>query len=227
MVTYANNNLFSNPLDITPNDNVIMHLSHRKEPPMTNVEKYFKQKNWSVPEIICIVAMMVAIVFIIAISIPIGVPLGGVAVIVLVFIKSAKIKDAEVDHALEAILQAHEITLDPQSTIATYDLKGARIVKGRDGKFRSECHVVTVIDLGRETKEITVYRIELLTGRVQQENYTLAYTEAVLLQEEAVMTSSGRKTVRFLINPAFKSPVPVSTDDMDASKLVEKITQTP
>ncbi len=194
---------------------------------MTNVEKYFKQKNWSIPEMICIIAIMVAIVFIIAISIPIGVPLGGVAAVVLIFIKSAKIKDAEVDRALESMLQAHGISLDPQSTVATYDLKETRIVKGRDGKFRSACYVVTTVHLGRDTKEMTVYRIDLLTGRVDRESYELAHTEAVLLQEEAVMTPAGRKTLHFLKNPAFKFPIPVSVNDVDASKLVEKMIQTP
>ena len=43
----------------------------------SNIEKYYNQKNWSIPEIVCAVVLIVAIIFILAISIPIGVPMGA------------------------------------------------------------------------------------------------------------------------------------------------------
>lgn len=187
----------------------------------SNIEKYFKQKSWSIPEIICVVAIIVAIIFILAISIPIGVPLGGVAVIVLVFIKSAKIKDAEVDRALNAIMEAHGITLDPNSVVGVYDFKETRVVKGKDGKLRSDRYVVAAFSFGGESKDITVYRIQISTGQVVEKTYMFHGEEDVFLQEEALMTSAGRKTVYFLVGSIFEEPIPVPMDDVQASKLVE------
>lgn len=191
----------------------------------SNIEKYFKQKNWSIPEIICVIAIIVAVIFILAISIPIGVPLGGVAVIVLVFIKSAKIKDAEVDRALNSLIEAHGIPLDPDSVVGTYDLKGTRVVKGKDGKLRSDRYVITAFALEGEVKDLTVYRIQVSTGQVAEETYALHGAEDVSLQEEAIITSAGRKTVYDLVSPAFKAPIPVPMDDVQASRLIEKVTE--
>jgi len=192
----------------------------------SSVEKYFKQKSWSVPELICVFAIIVAIVFILAISIPIGVPLGGVAAVALVFIKSAKIKDAEVDRVLNSLIEAHGISLDPQNTIAVYDLKDTRVVKGKDGKLRSNRYVITTVHFGQTRKEMGVYRIELLTGQVTRETYSFAYTDEILLQEEAVMMPVGRRTVHSLISSAFNAPIPILMDDVHMANLVEKVRAT-
>ena len=143
--------------------------------------------------------------------------------IFLVFMKSAKIKDEEVDLALDSLIAAHGITIGPESTICVYDLTAPRVIKGKDGKLRSNRYVVSVMTWECDTREIEVYRIEILTGQVIKKKYALTESDDISLQEKPIVTPIGRKTAYFLACSAFDAPIPVSMDDIQASKIVEKM----
>lgn len=89
------------------------------------LEKYYQQKNWTIVEIVCVVAILIAAVVATVVNggIPIGVPIMAVAAVVLIFSKTSKIKDSELDTELDKLVSKHIRLEDHKSVIACYDLK--------------------------------------------------------------------------------------------------------
>lgn len=157
------------------------------------MELYFQQKPFSVLDIVCLIIGGIALI--VATFVwgggPIGFPTALSAVVVFVISRSSRVRDEEVDEALEKVLQGLYRTelngKDPERLlkIVGYDLRIAPIVRGKDGKYRTACCAMSVFHLDGSSRDIAVYRLNLCTGDVQTEEYRLADGEAVTLVSRA------------------------------------------
>ncbi|MBQ9151424.1 MAG: hypothetical protein IJX72_04170 [Clostridia bacterium] len=188
-------------------------------------EKYFHQKSWSLQEIICIIAIIISAVVatIVPGGIPMGIPIMVVAVIVLVFSKSAKIKDAEIDAELEKLVAAHMDLTGCERVVKCYDLYNQPIVKGKDGGLRSPRYVISVFTFGHEDMEITVYNFDLVSHRVDKRFHKIPKDEEVSLIEEAGSVPGGRKTLQYLEGSSISERIPVCTEDVHSAGIIERV----
>ncbi len=188
-------------------------------------EKYFHQKSWSIPEIICIIGIIISAVVatVVPVGIPMGIPVMVVAVIVLAFSKSAKIKDAEIDAELEKLIAAHMDLTGCESVVKCYDLRNQPIVKGKDGGLRSARYVISVCTFGHEDMEISVYSFDLVSHRVDKRFHIIPKDEEVSLIEEAGSVPGGRKTLQYLVGRSISERIPVCTDDIHSAGIIERV----
>ena len=109
------------------------------------IEKYFKQKRWSLFEILMVI--VIAIATVIATFVwgggPIGFPLLAASIIALAVSKSTKIKDTDFDLELNKLVTNHVGVLEKKASIKCFDLQVQPRVKGKDGKIRSTSYVIS------------------------------------------------------------------------------------
>ena len=190
----------------------------------SNTVKYFTQKNWGAAEIACVIIAVIS--FIVATFVwgggPIGMPLLGIAVLVLIILKSSKVKAAEIDRELEKLIEEASIDSTSKNLIKTFDFKSEYLVKDK-GEWRSSVYVISEIELLEENTLVTVHRIDLLAKRILKESYTLRSDDKISLVEENLVTKFGNKTIYYLASDFFSSNIPVCVNDSRAYEIVNKL----
>ena len=188
-----------------------------------NIEKYFNQKSISVLDIVFIILIIVSsILFIFVNGIGmIGLGLVLVSVAGLFVARSFRIKESAVDEKLQELIL--RLDLKGGETIGTYDLKYTAL-RGKDGKFRSECYVISEYDFSEDLLKIGVYRIYLTDEAITEKHYKIQKSDKITLVEELVSTMNANKQILSLSADVFAGEtVPVVTSDVDSAKLVEKV----
>ena len=189
-----------------------------------NVEKYFSQKSFSVLDLICIVIAVIGAIVgtVVWGGGPIGFGLLGISIVILVISRSTRAKDEEVDKELERLLGANGIDTAAKNTVSGFDLE-ATVIRGKDQKLRSERYFVTSFDFLEDKIAVKSLCLDLINGTVTENMYEIGKGERASLIETAVPKASNKKSCRLYCESFGGAGVPVSLDDLESSKLIEKV----
>ena len=189
-----------------------------------NVEKYFSQKSFSVLDLICIVIAVIGAIVgtVVWGGGPIGFGLLGISIVILVISRSTRAKDEEVDKDLERLLGENGIDKAAKNTVSGFDLE-ATVIRGKDQKLRSERYFVTSFDFLEDKIAVKSLCLDLINGTVTENMYEIGKGERASLVETAVPKASNKKSCRLYCESFGGAGVPVSLDDLESSKLIEKV----
>ena len=189
-----------------------------------NVAKYFSQKSFSVLDLICIVIAVIGAIVgtVVWGGGPIGFGLLGISIVILVISRSTRAKDEEVDKELERLLNENGIDPAAQNSVSGFDLE-ATVMRGKDQKLRSERYFVTSFDFLEDKIAVKSLCIDLINGTLTENVYEISKGERVSLIETAVPKASNKKSCRLYCESFGGASVPVSLDDLESSKLIEKV----
>lgn len=189
-----------------------------------NVAKYFSQKSFSVLDLICIVIAVIGAIVgtVVWGGGPIGFGLLGISIVILVISRSTRAKDEEVDKELERLLGENGIDTAAKNTVSGFDLE-ATVIRGKDQKLRSERYFVTSFDFLEDKIAVKSLCLDLINGTVTENLYKIGKGERASLIETAVPKASNKKSCRLYCESFGGAGVPVSLDDLESSKLIEKV----
>lgn len=189
-----------------------------------NVAKYFSQKSFSVLDLICIVVAVIGAIVgtVVWGGGPIGFGLLGISIVILVISRSTRAKDEEVDKELERLLGENGIDTAAKNTVSGFDLE-ATVIRGKDQKLRSERYFVTSFDFLEDKIAVESLCLDLINGTVTENLYEIGKGERASLIETAVPKASNKKSCRLYCESFGGAGVPVSLDDLESSKLIEKV----
>lgn len=189
-----------------------------------NVAKYFSQKSFSVLDLICIAMAVIGAIVgtVVWGGGPIGFGLLGISIVILVISRSTRAKDEEVDKELERLLGENGIDTAAKNTVSGFDLE-ATVIRGKDQKLRSERYFVTSFDFIEDKIAVKSLRLDLINGTVTENMYEIVKGERASLIETAVPKASNKKSCRIYCESFGGAGVPVSLDDLESSKLIEKV----
>ena len=189
-----------------------------------NVEKYFSQKSFSVLDLICIAMAVIGAIVgtVVWGGGPIGFGLLGISIVILVISRSTRAKDEEVDKELERLLGENGIDTAAKNTVSGFDLE-ATVIRGKDQKLRSERYFVTSFDFLEDKIAVKSLCLDLINGTVTENMYEIGKGERASLIETAVPKASNKKSCRLYCESFGGAGVPVSLDDLESSKLIEKV----
>lgn len=189
-----------------------------------NVAKYFSQKSFSVLDLICIVIAVIGAIVgtVVWGGGPIGFGLLGISIVILVISRSTRAKDEEVDKELERLLGENGIDTAAKNTVSGFDLE-ATVIRGKDQKLRSERYFVTSFDYLEDKIAVKSLCLDLINGTVTENLYEIDKGERASLIETAVPKASNKKSCRLYCESFGGAGVPVSLDDLESSKLIEKV----
>ena len=189
-----------------------------------NVAKYFSQKSFSLLDLICIVVAVIGAIVgtVVWGGGPIGFGLLGISVVILVISRSTRAKDEEVDKELERLLNENGIDPAAQNSVSGFDLE-ATVMRGKDQKLRSERYFVTSFDFLEDKIAVKSLCLDLINGTVTENVYEISKGEGVSVIETAVPKASNKKSCRLYCESFGEASVPVSLDDLESSKLIEKV----
>jgi len=189
-----------------------------------NVAKYFSQKSFSVLDLICIVIAVIGAIVgtVVWGGGPIGFGLLGISIVILVISRSTRAKDEEVDKELEHLLGENGIDTAAKNTVSGFDLE-ATVIRGKDQKLRSERYFVTSFDFLEDKIAVKSLCLDLINGTVTENLYEIGKGERASLIETAVPKASNKKSCRLYCESFGGAGVPVSLDDLESSKLIEKV----
>ena len=189
-----------------------------------NVAKYFSQKSFSVLDLICIVVAVIGAIVgtVVWGGGPIGFGLLGISVVILVISRSTRAKDEEVDKELERLLNENGIDPAAKNSVSGFDLE-ATVMRGKDQKLRSERYFVTSFDFLEDKIAVKSLCIDLINGTLTENVYEISKGEGVSVIEIAVPKVSNKKSCRLCCESFGGAGVPISLDDLESSKLIEKV----
>lgn len=189
-----------------------------------NVAKYYSQKSFSVLDLICIVIAVIGAIVgtVVWGGGPIGFGLLGISIVILVISRSTRAKDEEVDKELERLLGENGIDTAAKNTVSGFDLE-ATVIRGKDQKLRSERYFVTFFDFLEDKIAVKSLCLDLINGTVTENLYEIGKGERASLIETAVPKASNKKSCRLYCESFGGAGVPVSLDDLESSKLIEKV----
>ena len=153
---------------------------------------------------------------------PIGFGLLGISIVILVISRSTRAKDEEVDKELERLLGENGIDTAAKNTVSGFDLE-ATVIRGKDQKLRSERYFVTSFDFIEDKIAVKSLCLDLINGTVTENSYEIGKGERASLIETAVPKASNKKSFRLYCESFGGAGVPVSLDDLESSKLIEKV----
>ena len=105
-------------------------------------KKYLAQRYNTIPEIILFVIAGLGVISYFAYSKFLAVPLIVVPALILVFLKSSKIKDSEYEDIIDRVLLENELKRKGENTLSAYDLSAAPIGIGMDKKARTPVYSI-------------------------------------------------------------------------------------
>ena len=188
-------------------------------------QKYFAQKKFSVVDFICIAVAIVAAI--VATFVwgggPIGIPLLALSLIVLVFSRSTRVKDSEIDRIVKKMFSENCGELEENKLICTFYLSKESALKGKDGKIRSPQYVVSYYETVESGTNITVFYFNLIENTLVKENFFANDGTKLFLEESTVILSSWRKKMYFLSSNEQGFSIPVSVDDIGSARILEKL----
>ena len=189
-----------------------------------NVAKYFSQKSFSVLDLICIVIAVIGAIVgtVVWGGGPIGFGLLGISIVILVISRSTRAKDEEVDKELEHLLGENGIDTAAKNTVSGFDLE-ATVIRGKDQKLRSERYFVTSFDFLEDKIAVKSLCLDLINGTMTENLYEIGKGERASLIETAVPKASNKKSCRLYCESFGGAGVSVSLDDLESSKLIEKV----
>ena len=189
-----------------------------------NVAKYFSQKSFSVLDLICIVIAVIGAIVgtVVWGGGPIGFGLLGISIVILVISRSTRAKDEDVDKELERLLGENGIDTAAKNTVSGFDLE-ATVIRGKDQKLRSERYFVTSFDFLEDKIAVKSLCLDLINGTVTENLYEIGKGERASLIETAVPKASNKKSCRLYCESFGGAGVSVSLDDLESSKLIEKV----
>ena len=189
-----------------------------------NVAKYFSQKSFCVLDLICIAMAVIGAIVgtVVWGGGPIGFGLLGISIVILVISRSTRAKDEEVDKELERLLGENGIDTAAKNTVSGFDLE-ATVIRGKDQKLRSERYFVTSFDFLEDKIAVKSLCLDLINGTVTENLYEIGKGERASLIETAVPKASNKKSCRLYCESFGGASVPVSLDDLESSKLIEKV----
>ena len=189
-----------------------------------NVAKYFSQKSFSVLDLICIVIAVIGAIVgtVVWGGGPIGFGLLGISIVILVISRSTRAKDEDVDKELERLLGENGIDTAAKNTVSGFDLE-ATVIRGKDQKLRSERYFVTSFDFLEDKIAVKSLCLDLINGTVTENMYEIGKGERASLIETAVPKASNKKSCRLYCESFGGAGVSVSLDDLESSKLIEKV----
>lgn len=194
---------------------------------MTNdnrAEKYFKQKNYSIAEMIFLAIAIVAgfVATFVWGGGPIGLPVTLVAILGFSICRSFKIRDTEMEHRLEKILVDNQIERT-EETLVGYDLNQTMLKKRKDGKVISPIYYLTNIVFTSAETIFYIYIINLISATVEKKCLALDELKGVELAEDTMKTPVGPRRVSYLKIEGVEKLVPITLTDYQSTQLMEKI----
>ena len=191
----------------------------------SHIEKYFKQKEFSLIDIICFVIALMALIVSTFVwgGLPIGMPIFILSVAVLIISRSSRIKDGEIDGVVDNFAEQNAIDKSEKNIIAAFDLKAEYKMLGKDGKPRSSVYTISSFEFCEELLKIKVYKLNLVTEEMTMSVYSVIDRSKISLVEEDVKVGGKSKNVKYLVCADFEDMIPIHTNDVNAEKLIEKI----
>ncbi len=188
------------------------------------IEKYFSQKSLSLLDLICIIVAAVGAVVgaVVWGGGPIGFGLLGVSLAALAFSRSARAKDDDVDKELSRLLSENGLNSDAKDSVSGFDLESG-VIKGKDQKLRSVRYFITSFDFLKDKTAVREVSIDLINGTVSKTEYSIAKGERVFLIEKDIPKVLNKKSCCLSCESWGEASVPVALDDLDSSKLIEKV----
>ena len=177
-------------------------------------EQYLTQKQLSVLDILCIVAMIVGGIWAMFVFFYVGAWLILIGVFGWIFSKSAKIKDSEFDEFLEDFIRQQEISTDKKLVLRAYDLRTSPIVVGKDKQARSNTFVLSVFDFQKQSCHLDVYEFHLREQTAIHREYSLSLGECY---ETEVLPSAipAKQVCCFKAEGVESFPVDARSADLD------------
>lgn len=177
-------------------------------------ERYLTQKQISVLDILCIVAMIVGGIWAWFVFFYVGAWLILIGVFGWIFSKSAKIKDSEFDEFLEDCIRQQEIPTDKKLVLRAYDLRTSPIVVGKDKQARSNTFVLSVFDFQKQSCHLDVYEFHLREQAAIHREYSLPLGECY---ETEIIPSAipTKQSSYFKAEGVEKFPVDGRSADLD------------
>ncbi len=194
-----------------------------KKSKQNTTEKYFTQKNFSILEMICVVAMLVGFVLFMWVwgGGPIGVPIFAASCMILIFSRSARARYKDIDEEIAQLIDENRIKTDKERTIQCFDMGVAPVIKAKDGKCRSPYFYITNFTFGESEAVINTYAFDLVARRVEAKEYTIKEATVVTLLEKK--SHYLGKRALYLHSDTFDSDIPVAADDVVSEQLVARI----
>lgn len=196
-------------------------MKTRKE----NIKRYYQQKNMSLIEIVLVILTLVSVFVMMFVTggIPIGLPIVGVCLISIVFIRSNKIHDSEIDKIIGCIIEENKIDVS-ENTIECYDFNGKNIKKRKDGRLISSDYYITNILFLSDGKIVFhVYYIDIITQNLCEKMYTVNDRKEVSLFEEQILLLGKLQKVYYLKIDNSDTFIPVILSDYRISTLIKQI----
>ncbi len=152
---------------------------------------------------------------------PIGFPILLLGLILLGIGRTSKVSDSIFDKKLNEILEIHNLTVD-DNTIASYDFEKS-MVKGLDKKMRSRYYCVIKPHFENDALRLDVFYVDVLLESVIKTQYEIVGKHPITINETMLRTLDGYLKLCTLNCDLFETPIPVSTNDINASNLIDKI----
>jgi hypothetical protein len=188
------------------------------------VKRYFKQRNFSVAEIIFLIVAIISgfLATFVRNGIVFSTPL-LVSIICFAICRSTKVKDDEVDQILKKIMQENKIECN-ENTIVGYDYKQTLLKKRKDGKIVSPKYYITNF-IFSHSGDIVLHNwiIDLMAGSATKNSFILTNDEKIELIEESINTHIGIKKVFYILVKGCDYPIPITISDYNSSLLLEKV----
>lgn len=164
----------------------------------------------------------------------IGTPVMAVGVVLLIFGFSIGVNDAAYSSyfqtKIDTITSGRRMENAPEYTAAEYSFEGNKFAKfDSTQKARSELYVRTDIYFGKKTLTVESFRVNAAEDTIVNEKLEFPLTEATASLENKDIQCRGstkKSAVMTVGTPDGKScSFPVSYNDIDIDRLVEKINQ--
>lgn len=188
------------------------------------IEKYLTQKRISIIDILSYAVIGIGTIMVSVVNNggPMGFPIILIGLIILNIARTSKVSDAIFDKKLNEILEKHNLIID-DNTIASYDFEKS-MVKGLDKKMRSRYYCILKPYFGNDALQLDMFYVDVLLEAVAKKQYEIVGSQhPITINETMLRTSDGYVKLCTLNCNLFETPIPISTNDINTSNLIDKI----